>query len=51
MNTYDMKALRIDEDECIADDDEIHQAMVDFFEKWYQGDEHSSEGIHSAECD
>jgi hypothetical protein len=46
-----MKSLRIDEDTFIADDDDMHTAMVNFFAKWHQGDVHSSEGIHSAETD
>ena len=51
VNTYDMKSLRIDEDVFIADDDDIHQAMVDFFEKWHHGDAHDNEGIHSPDTD
>ena len=51
VNTYDLKSLRIDEDTFIADDDDIHTAMVDFFDKWHQGDVHSNEGIHSADTD
>jgi hypothetical protein len=51
VNVFDMKSLRIDEDNLIADDDEIHEAMADFFEKWHRGDVHCSEGIHSPEVD
>jgi hypothetical protein len=51
VNCYDMKALRIDEETLIADDDDIHQAMLEFFEKWHHGDSHSNEGIHSADTD
>ena len=29
-NVFDMKSLRIDDDNLIADDDVIHEAMVDF---------------------
>ena len=37
MNSYDMQSLRIDEDTTLADEDEIHMAMVEFFEKWHKG--------------
>ena len=31
MNNYDMQSLRLDEDNTLADEDEIHMAMVEFF--------------------
>ena len=50
-NVFDMKSLRIDDDNLIADDDKIHDAMVDFFKKWHRGDVHCSECFHSSEVD
>ena len=46
MNTYDMQSLRIDEDTTLADEDEIHMAMVEFFEKWHKGADYLRTGIH-----
>ena len=37
MNSYDMQSLRLDEDNTLADEDEIHMAMVEFFENGTEG--------------
>ena len=41
-----MQPLRIDEDTTLADEDEIHMAMVEFFEKWHKGADYLRTGIH-----
>ena len=33
INSYDMQSLRLDDDNLLANEDEIHMAMVEFFEK------------------
>ena len=47
VNNYDMKALRIDDETLIADDDLIMDKMLEWFLDWHKSEDKYSTGIHS----
>ena len=48
VNSYDMKALRIDDEAMIADDDLIMDKMLEWFLDWHKSEDKYSTGIHDA---